>query len=47
MTTWTNDERYAGSASTTYDDATATYDDESLNYDGQEITVWTEDTVST
>lgn len=46
MTTWTTEERYSGSASTTYDDATATYDDINYNYDGQLITVWTNEQIS-
>lgn len=45
MTTWTNEERYEGADSITYDEATATYDD-NYNYKGQEITVWTNEDIS-
>jgi hypothetical protein len=46
MTTWTNEERFEGSPSTTYDNAAVTYDQANYNYNGQEIPVWTNEAVS-
>lgn len=45
-TTWTNEERYANAPSVTYDESSVTYDAVNYNYNGQEITVWTNETVS-
>ena len=45
-TTWTPEERYDGAPSSSYDEATLNYDMSNYNYNGQEITVWTNETVS-
>lgn len=45
-TTWTNEQKEADVASTTYDDSTVTYDANNYNYNGQVIPVWTNETQS-
>lgn len=46
MTTWTPEERYAGSPSISYDEPTVVYDQSNYNYNGQVITTWTNEQVS-
>lgn len=46
MATWTNEEKQAGTASTTYNDPNVTYSANNYNYNGQVIPVWTNEPTS-
>lgn len=45
-TSWTPEERYAGSPSLSYDEPTLIYNQIDYSYNGQALTVWTNETIS-